>query len=238
VTLVVEGVSLAYGQIQAVRGASLEVGEAQIVALLGRNGAGKTTTLSGIAGLLRPQAGTIRFGGRVISTSSPSDIARYGIGYVPEGRGIFGGLTVRENLAVPAYARGLKHRTAHAEIIRAIGYFPALEDRLEQRAGTLSGGQQQMLAVARALVVRPRLLLLDEPGLGLAPIIVGELYQQFVRLRDEDGMSILLVEQYVDLALRTASYAYVMEKGEVSLGSRSGTESLASDRELIASRIT
>ncbi len=235
--LTLENVTLNYGQIEAVRGLTMEVREAQVVALLGRNGAGKTTTLSGIAGLNRPRTGSIRFDGHVISEMSPSDISRLGVAFVPEGRGVFAHLTVWENIAVAAYGHGMSHRTARKEIERALEAFPAIADRKNQRAGSMSGGEQQMLVVARALVSHPRLLLIDEPGLGLAPIIVGLLYREFARLNAEEGISILLVEQYVDLALRTAEYAYVMEKGEVVAQTGCGA-GLPEAHQLVASHIS
>jgi branched-chain amino acid transport system ATP-binding protein len=222
--LQLDNVTLAYGPIEAVRGLSIEVDDGQLIALLGRNGAGKTTTLNGIVGLNHPKSGTIVYDGVKISSDSPGEVSRRGIAYVPEGRGVFGSLTVLENMQTAAYGHGMRRRTAMAEIKSAIGYFPAIEDRLGQRAGSLSGGEQQMLAIARALVSHPKLLLVDEPGLGLAPIIVGELYRQFNRLNADEGVSILLVEQYVDLALRTASYAYVMEKGELAFETKCGPD--------------
>jgi branched-chain amino acid transport system ATP-binding protein len=234
--LTIEDVTLSYGPIEAVRGVSFEVGEGAIIALLGRNGAGKTTTLSGIAGLNHPQKGTIAFGGRVISQLTPSKISRLGVAFVPEGRGVFGQLTVWENVAVAAYGHGMTIRRARTEIERAMSAFPVLLERTAQRAGSLSGGEQQMLAVARALVSHPKLLLVDEPGLGLAPIVVGALYKEFARLNADEGISILLVEQYVDLALRTAERAYVMEKGQIVTETVCGGD-LSAASELVAAHI-
>jgi branched-chain amino acid transport system ATP-binding protein len=206
---------MAYGPIEVVHDLCLTVAEGEIVTILGRNGAGKTTTLNGIAGVVKPKSGQISIDGKPLAKQKVSDIARLGVGYVPEGRGVFPTLTVSENLLSAAYGHGLKRKAALAETKRAAAYFPVLEERLKQRAGTMSGGEQQMLAVARALVSRPRLLLIDEPGLGLSPILVSRLYEHLVLLNKE-GLSILLVEQYVDLAINTATRAYVLEKGRVA----------------------
>jgi branched-chain amino acid transport system ATP-binding protein len=220
--LSLEDVSVAYGPILAVRSLSMEVGEGQIVALLGRNGAGKTTTLNGILGLNRAHLGRISYRGIDITSRPTHEIARLGVSYVPEGRGIFHHLNAFENVATAAYAHGARRRPAVADINRVLGFFPSLEGRFNQRAGTMSGGEQQMLALARALVTRPSILLVDEPGLGLAPIVVAELYALFERLNREEGLSVLLVEQYVRLALGTARYAYVLEKGELAYETRCG----------------
>jgi len=214
--LILEDVSLAYGPIRAVRGLSLAVPDGKTVALLGRNGAGKTTTLTGIMGLLKPVQGSIVFDGRPLNALSPSEILHLGVAYVPEGRGIFGALSVRDNMACAAYGAGLSGRAARDELARRTSMFPVLENRMHQKAGSLSGGEQQMLAIARALVSRPKLLLVDEPALGLAPIIVTSLYEQLARIVREEGVSILLVEQYVHLALRSADTAFVLEKGELA----------------------
>jgi branched-chain amino acid transport system ATP-binding protein len=213
--LEVDGITLGYGPIEVVHDLSLTVPDGAIVAILGRNGAGKTTTLSGIAGLLRTRTGSIKFNGKSATRMRVSELARSGLAYVPEGRGVLPGLTVRENLAASAYGHGLNRRTTVAEIKRVTEYFPIIEARAKQRAGTLSGGEQQMLVIARALISRPSLLMVDEPGLGLAPVIVQSLYQNLTRLNEEEGLGILLVEQYVDLALATATYSYLLEKGRV-----------------------
>jgi branched-chain amino acid transport system ATP-binding protein len=220
--LTIEGLRIAYGEIEAVSDVSLHVPDHSIVALLGRNGAGKTTTLKGIMGLVPSRSGSISYNGKSLRKMSTSEIASLGISYVPEGRGIFGGLTVRDNLAAAAYGAGMRRREANTQIERRMEIFPILGARSSQRAGTLSGGEQQMLAISRALVGRPTLLLLDEPGLGLAPIIVQELYRHFITLNAEEGLSILLVEQYVDLALRTASSVFVLEKGRLAYQSDAG----------------
>ncbi len=213
--LEVHELSMAYGPIEVVHELCLTVSDGEIVTILGRNGAGKTTTLNGIAGIVKPKSGQVTLDGRALAKQKVSDVARLGVAYVPEGRGVFPSLTVSENLLSAAYGHGLKRRAAMAETKRAAAYFPVLEERMKQRAGTMSGGEQQMLAVARALVSRPRLLLIDEPGLGLSPILVSRLYEHLVLLNKE-GLSILLVEQYVDLAINTAARAYVLEKGRVA----------------------
>jgi branched-chain amino acid transport system ATP-binding protein len=213
--LEVRDLCMAYGPIEVVHDLCLTVDDGEIVTILGRNGAGKTTTLNGISGVVKPKSGQITIDGKSLAKEKVSDIARLGVAYVPEGRGVFPSLTVSDNLLSAAYGHGLKRRTAVAEIKRAASYFPVLEERMKQRAGTMSGGEQQMLAVARALVSRPRLLLIDEPGLGLSPILVSRLYEHLVLLNKE-GLSILLVEQYVDLAINTATRAYVLEKGRVA----------------------
>lgn len=215
--LEVSGLTMAYGPISVVEDLHLEVGDGAIVAVVGRNGAGKSTTLNGITGVVRPLAGRITFQGKDLVGRSVSNIARRGIAYVPEGRGVLPGLSVLENLETAAYGHGLSRRAARIEISRAIGHFPVLESRVKQRAGSLSGGEQQMLAVSRALVSRPKLLLVDEPGIGLSPLLVSLLYESLVALNADEGLSVLLVEQYVHLALSHAHYAYVLEKGRVVL---------------------
>jgi branched-chain amino acid transport system ATP-binding protein len=213
--LEVEGVEARYGPIKALHGVSLRVGEGEIVALLGANGAGKTTTLRAVSGTVR-KAGEVRFAGRAISRRSPEGIARLGIAHVPEGRGLFSELTVWENLRMGAYIRG-ERRTIKREAERVATYFPWIERRKGQQAGTLSGGEQQMLALARALVGRPRLLLLDEPSLGLAPTVIQELFGIVTRLNEEDGLSVLVVEQNANVALEASSRAYVLEVGRVAI---------------------
>jgi branched-chain amino acid transport system ATP-binding protein len=202
-----------YGPVQALRGISLEVEEGQIVTVLGANGAGKTTTLRAISNTVR-RSGTIRFGGKVLDRSSPESIVRMGIVHVPEGRGTFAELSVIENLRLGAYTRrgGLKE-----DMKRVRQLFPWMDERGHQQAGTLSGGEQQMLAIARAIMARPRLLLLDEPSLGLAPIIVSELFRIVKELNEKDGTTILVVEQNANTALQAASSAYVLEVGRVAL---------------------
>jgi len=214
--LEVTGLHVSYGPVPAVRGVDLMVGAGEAVALLGRNGAGKTTTLRALAGLLPADRGTIRFDGEDIGAVPAERRVRCGIALVPEGRGMFPQLTVRENLAMGAYSRRLRPGEVGSEIERVTDHFPRLRERLKQSAGSLSGGEQQMLAVARGLMAAPRLLMLDEPSLGLAPVIVEQLYERFDTLR-RDGLTILVVEQYVEVALAFVDRAYVLDKGLVAL---------------------
>jgi branched-chain amino acid transport system ATP-binding protein len=209
----VEGLTLAYGEIEAVSSFSFSVSDGEFVSVLGRNGAGKTTTLKGLTGLIPIRSGTVLFNGQKLSGRTPSEISRRGIAYVPEGRGIFTTLTVAENLAAAAYGSGLRRHDARKRIDKYKAVFPILGSRSSQRAGTLSGGEQQMLALARALVCGPSLLLLDEPGMGLAPIIVQSLYEHLRELNHEEGMALLVVEQYVSLAIRHSRTIHVLEKG-------------------------
>jgi len=203
-----------YGPIMAIRGISLEVRRGQIVALLGANGAGKTTVLKTISGILDPQKGSIEFCGKAIQRMEADRIVRLGISHVPEGREVFPFLSVRENLMMGAYAR--RDRSGIFEDLdRVYGYFPRLKERLDQTAGQLSGGEQQMLSIGRALLNRPTLLLLDEPSLGLSPILVREIFAIIRRINEEQGVSILLVEQNAKVALETADYGYVLEIGRI-----------------------
>jgi branched-chain amino acid transport system ATP-binding protein len=210
--LELEDVAASYGPVRALHDVSLRVDEGEIVALLGANGAGKSTTLRAVSGTVRRQGG-VRFAGSALPPR-PAAVARSGIAHVPEGRGTFGELTVRENLRLGAFTR--RGATADDET-RVRELFPWLERRSDQPAGTLSGGEQQQLAVARAVMQRPRLLLLDEPSLGLAPLIVKELFAVVRRLNDEDGLAVLLVEQNASAALGVASRAYVLETGRVAV---------------------
>ncbi len=210
--LELQRVSVSYGGLRAISEVNLVVPEGCVVALLGANGAGKTTTLRTISGLVRADHGRVRFAGRDIHRAAPHSIAAQGVVHVPEGRGIFPRLTVAENLLMATYAR--LPGTPEALIDHAVSLFPVLGDRLQQLAGTLSGGEQQMLALARALVVKPRLLMLDEISMGLAPLITVQLFDT-IRASKEAGTSMLLVEQYVDAALGLADYGYVLEKGRV-----------------------
>ena len=204
-----------YGPIKALHGVSLTVNEGEIVALLGANGAGKTTTLRSVSGTVR-RSGRIVFDGKPLPRGRPDAVARAGIAHVPEGRGLFTQLSVWENLRMGAYVRG-ERKTLKAEAPRVFKYFPWLERRRDQQAGTLSGGEQQMLALARALVGRPRLLMLDEPSLGLAPTIVQELFRIVTELNAEDGVTVLVVEQNANVALDAAARAYVLEVGRVAV---------------------
>jgi branched-chain amino acid transport system ATP-binding protein len=208
--LTLEGVHVRYGHVHVLHGISLEVPDGSVVALLGANGAGKSTTLKAISGIVHPAQGTIRFDGEDISQLDPSVIVRRGIVHCPEGRQVFPGLSVRENLALGSYARG----NARTGFDRVIDVFPALRDRLGQLAGTLSGGEQQMLAIGRALMASPKLLLLDEPSLGLAPIIVEHLFEVIAGI-SQQGISVLLVEQNATLALEFAEWAYALSHGRV-----------------------
>jgi branched-chain amino acid transport system ATP-binding protein len=211
--LEVEDLRVRYGPAPVLHGVSFAVREAGITAMLGANGAGKTTTLRAVTGMVPPK-GRIVFGGRRIDGWATEDIVRLGIAHVPEGRGTFVDLTVEDNLAVGAWGSGRRRR---ADLDRVYGYFPLLRERRRQLAGTLSGGEQQMLAVARALVRRPRLLLLDEPSLGLAPLVVREIVRIVRAVNRDDGVAVLLVEQNATLALDIADDAYLLETGRVVL---------------------
>ncbi|HEY1654610.1 MAG TPA: ABC transporter ATP-binding protein [Candidatus Tumulicola sp.] len=212
--LALDGLEVRYGGVRALHGISLHVDEGEIVALLGANGAGKTTTLRAISGLVRPYAGDVRFERSSLLRVPPHAIALRGIGHVPEGRHVFARMSVRENLELGAYAAS--SRRAYAQrLAEALTIFPRLRERLAQRAGTLSGGEQQMLAIARALMSAPRLLLLDEPSLGLSPILVRTIFD-VLRTIHARGTTILLVEQNVRQALRVATRGYVLENGRVA----------------------
>jgi branched-chain amino acid transport system ATP-binding protein len=215
--LELQDVEARYGQRRALHGISLEVAEGQIVAVLGPNGAGKTTTLRAISGTVR-RGGRIVFAGRPLGRTGPDGAARLGIAHVPEGRGTFSELTVWENLRLGAYTR---RGSIEPELERVFSYFPWLSERRRQQAGTLSGGEQQMLALARAFVHRPKLLLLDEPSLGLAPVLVAELFRIVRELNDDEGLSVLVVEQNAQLALQAAHSGYVLEAGRISLAGTS-----------------
>lgn len=213
--LEVSDLHVAYGKVRAVQGVSLEVGEGEIVALIGANGAGKSSTMHAVCGIERPAGGQIRFLGRQITRLPPHRVMRRGIVQVPEGRLIFGGLTIAQNLRLGAYNVPGRAR-AEADIDRVLEFFPMLRDRLDERGAVLSGGQAQMLALARGLMARPKLLMLDEPSLGLAPIAAQEVFALIARLR-ESGVTILLVEQNVRQALTIADRGYVLEGGRIIL---------------------
>jgi branched-chain amino acid transport system ATP-binding protein len=204
-------VSARYGQIVALQGVSLTVGEGEVVALLGANGAGKTTTLRAVSGTVR-RTGDIVIGGRRLARQGPEAVARAGIAHVPEGRGIFAELSVWENLRMGAYVQ-----RGRPDFAMVLEYFPWLESRKSQQAGTLSGGEQQMLALARAFLQRPRLLMLDEPSLGLAPLVTREVFRVVADLNQKEGLAVLVVEQNAVIALAAASRAYVLETGSVTL---------------------
>lgn len=213
--LVVEDLHVSYCAIRAIHGVTLRVNAGEIVTLIGSNGAGKTTTLKAISGLARVSRGTVRYEGREITGMPSHGIVRLGMSHAPEGRGIFANLTVQENLAMGAFIRndagGIKSDTE-----RVFALFPRLKERIKQRAGTLSGGEQQMLAIGRAMLSRPKLLLLDEPSLGLAPQVVQTIFR-IIREINASGTTILLVEQNASMALQVAHRAYVLEVGAVSM---------------------
>jgi branched-chain amino acid transport system ATP-binding protein len=208
--LELHGIEARYGPVQALHGVSLQVGDGELVAVLGANGAGKTTTLRAISGTVR-RSGDVVFAGKKLPRR-PDATARAGIAHVPEGRGTFNELSVWENLRLGAYAR---RGSVKKEAQRVYKFFPRLEERRDQQAGTLSGGEQQMLALGRAMMARPKLLLLDEPSLGLAPRVVNEIFEALTRMKTDDGMSVLVVEQNANLALAHAARAYVLEVGNV-----------------------
>jgi branched-chain amino acid transport system ATP-binding protein len=212
--LSVQALQVAYGGIRAVKGIDLAVESGELVCLIGANGAGKTTTLRALTGLVRPAAGAIVYDGADISRMKPHEIARRGLALVPEGRGVFAQLTIEENLAMGAYARNDRAGVA-ADVERAFTLFPRLKERRRQTAGTLSGGEQQMLAISRALMSRPKLLLLDEPSMGLAPLMVERIFE-VVRGIAAEGVTMLLVEQNARLALEVSHRGYVLEGGLVA----------------------
>ena len=212
--LEVRGLHVYYGKIHALKGISLQVAQGEIVALLGNNGAGKTTTLKTISGLLRPRGGEVRLEDRVIHELPPHEIVAQGVAHSPEGRKVFNRLTVTENLEMGAYLRG--DAGVREDMERVFALFPRLKERRLQVAGTLSGGEQQMLAIGRALMARPRILLLDEPSMGLAPILVEQIFETVVDI-NRQGTTILLVEQNAAIALSVAHRAYVLETGSIAL---------------------
>jgi branched-chain amino acid transport system ATP-binding protein len=209
-------VQAAYGSVKALHGVSLGVEEGTIVALLGANGAGKTTTLRAISGTVRKTGGNVLFDGQVINQRGPEEVARLGIAHVPEGRGTLAQLTVWENLKMGAYIRR-DSAAVREDFDRVVGYFPWIGQRRDQVAVTLSGGEQQMLAIARALMLRPRMMLLDEPSLGLAPLIVQDIYRIIETINREERTTILLVEQNARTALHAAHHAYVIEVGRIAV---------------------
>ena len=216
--LVVEGLKAYYGQTQALHGVSFALASGGITTLLGANGAGKTTTLRSICGMVRA-LGSITFDGRPINGMATEDVVRMGVGHVPEGRGTFTNLSVAENLRVAGYTRGDKTAVAR-DLERVFEYFPILKERMQQQAGTLSGGEQQMLAISRALMLAPRLMLLDEPSFGLAPLVVQEIFRIMRRINSEAKVSLLLVEQNAALALELADHAYVLETGRIVMSGK------------------
>ena len=225
--LTVKNLESYYGPIMAIRGISMEVREGQIVTVLGANGAGKTTLLKTISGVMNPEKGEIWYDGRDIAGAEPDRVVRAGIVHVPEGREVFPLLTVEENLMMGAYVRS-DHDGIRADREMVYGYFPILAERRTQAAGTLSGGQQQMLAIGRGLMARPKLMLLDEPSLGLSPLLVKEIFTIIKRLNRERGVTMMLVEQNAKVALEVADYGYVMELGRLVMADDS--------RKLLASK--
>ncbi len=217
--LEVQAIHTFYGNIEALKGVSLEVEEGEVVTLIGSNGAGKSTTLRSISGLTPPRTGTIRFDGNDISATPPQDIVQLGISQSPEGRHCFPRMSVRENLELGAYLR--RNRAEISEDMeRVFNLFPRLQERDKQKAGTMSGGEQQMLAIGRAMMARPKLLLLDEPSMGLAPILVERIYETVAEI-NKQGTTILLVEQNANFALEYSSRGYVLETGTVALADKS-----------------
>jgi branched-chain amino acid transport system ATP-binding protein len=217
--LSVANIETYYGPVIAVRGVSFSVPGGSIVTILGANGAGKTTILKTVSGVMDPQKGTVTFAGREIQGSDPDRIMRLGLSHVPEGREVFPFLTVRDNLQMGAYIR--RDADGIAQDLEMVhGYFPVLKERADQRAGRLSGGEQQMLSISRALMSRPKMMLLDEPSLGLSPKLVKDIFDIILRINREHGVSVLLVEQNAHMALKTADYGYVLEVGRVVMEDR------------------
>jgi branched-chain amino acid transport system ATP-binding protein len=213
-----QNISVSYGGIQAVRGINLRVMPGELVTLIGANGAGKSTTLRAITGLVHPAGGKVFYEGKDITNAPPYALVERGLVMVPEGRGIFGQLTIEENLAMGAFVRNDKAAIAQ-EIETVFGIFPRLKERRKQSAGTLSGGEQQMLAIGRAMLSKPKLLLLDEPSMGLAPLMVAKIFET-VRMISKQGTTVLLIEQNAKLALKAANRAYVMESGVITIDGR------------------
>ena len=223
--LSIRDLHVSYGNISAIRRISIDVEKGQIVTLIGANGAGKSTTLRAISGLVKRTSGSIKLRGAELATLAPHQIVEAGIAHVPEGRGIFANLTVHENLRLATYCRKDRNKIPEDED-RVFSMFPRLKERLWQLGGTLSGGEQQMLAVARALMMRGTIMLLDEPSMGLSPILVQEIFKT-IREINQAGTTVLLVEQNANMALKTASYGYVLQTGEITLSGPS--EELAND---------
>lgn len=224
--LKVENLNVHYGKIHAIKGIDFEVNDGEIVTLIGANGAGKSTTLKTLSGLLRPTEGTIVFDDQDLTKVRPSSIPGLGIAQVPEGRQVFAEMSVLENLTMGAYIRNDKDGI-EADLNQIFDYFPRLKERIRQSAGTLSGGEQQMLAMGRAMMTRPKLMLLDEPSMGLAPILVDEIFSM-IRTINDNGTTVLLVEQNANKALQIADRAYVLETGTVKLSGKA-SDLLAND---------
>ncbi len=224
IILSVKDLQVSYGGIEAVKGISFDVPEGKIVTLIGANGAGKSTTLKAIAGLVKPSAGTIEFKGESITGKDPSDIVSRGVTLVPEGRRVFDNMSVLENIKIGAY---LRKDDLSEDIEWVYSLFPRLKERSWQLAGTLSGGEQQMLAVARALMSRPKVIMMDEPSLGLAPLVVKGIFD-IIKEINKKGVTVLLIEQNANMALKTADFAYVLETGRITL-SGTGAELLTNE---------
>ena len=212
--LTVSNIETYYGPIMAIRGVSFAVEAGAIVTILGANGAGKTTILKTVSGVMDPQKGTVTFDGREIQRMDPDKVVRLGLSHVPEGREVFPFLSVRENLRMGAYTRTDADGVGR-DMEMVYRYFPVLKERAEQRAGQLSGGEQQMLSISRALMARPKMMLLDEPSLGLSPLLVKEIFDIIVRINRDHGVTVLLVEQNANMALHVAEYGYVLEVGRI-----------------------
>ena len=227
-----ENVEASYGAVRALHGISLEVEEGSIVTMLGANGAGKSTTLKAISGMVKPTAGTIEFEGKSLVGLNANQVMKLGIAQVPEGRKIFKDLTVTENLSMGAYSRNDKAGIA-SDLELVLELFPVLKERGRQLGGTLSGGEQQMLAIGRGLMARPRLLLLDEPSLGLAPIIIAEIFKTLRTLNNEHGMTLMVVEQNANVALKNADYGYVLQVGRIAV--EGPTDDLRKNKDVINS---
>jgi len=221
-----------YGAIRSLQGVSLSVEEGGIVALLGANGAGKSTTLKVISGMVKPASGSVEFDGKKLIGMSPNEIVRHGIAHVPEGRKIFKDLTVSENLKMGAYSRS-DRSGIDDDMSMVLELFPRLNERLKQIGGTLSGGEQQMLAIGRGIMARPRLLLLDEPSLGLAPLIIADIFVTLQKINAEKGMTLLIVEQNANVALKNAAYGYVLQVGRIAVEGKS--DELRQNKEVIES---
>jgi branched-chain amino acid transport system ATP-binding protein len=227
-----KGVAASYGAVRALHGVDLEVERGAMVALLGANGAGKSTTLKVISGMVRPTAGTMELDGRAFNGRTPNDAVRMGVAHVPEGRKVFKDLLVFENLRMGAYSRqdaaGIKR-----DMDMVLEIFPRLKERYRHHGSSLSGGEQQMLAIGRGLMARPKLLLLDEPSLGIAPILVADIFAALRRINQESGTTMLVVEQNAHVALKNSTYGYVLQVGKVAVSGRS--EELRSNKEVVAS---
>ncbi len=227
--LSIENIAVHYGRLAAVRGISIEVQQGEIVCIVGPNGAGKSTTLLTVGGALSPSSGTIRLEGKTIAGAKPEEIARLGFALVPEGRHIFATLTVEENLRIGTGMRRDRHLIAQ-DMERVLGYFPRLAERLRSPAGRLSGGEQQMLAIGRALLTKPRIIAIDEPSLGLAPLVVDQVYEILAELRRRENLTMLIVEQSTERAVQSADRIYVLRSGRIEL---TGMSSELADGELL-----